>query len=576
MKKNRAASVLALLLVMTMVFGLLAGCGNSAENAESSAPAESVAAAESEQAEQAQEETPEEAAPAEAPAEEAPAEEPSIYPLTEETVTFTYFTGFESEFQGVIETMEDFASIAEAEKITNVHIDWKTTAGAAMVENMLIMFASGDTTDFISSATDFYAGGGNQAVADGILLDLSEYVDTYMPNYAQLLSDHPEIKLEVTESDGSYTYIRKILEENFVSIGMAIRQDWLDALNMDVPTTYDQLTEVLAAFYAEYGCHDTIYLDSEANFGYGFLAYGYGIPGYRIGDHTESQYYQVDGKVQSSLIQDGYKDFLKMMADWYAAGYISSDFVSADSRPGGDAQTAAINSGNTGVWKTSINVMGSVDSWLTAEGAEITALDWIGVDGTITNTFADLSHSDQQNISIGANCADPELACQWADFWFSDYGMQIWNWGVEGECYEIVDGEVQFLDSLYDNEWGISPSSAIQAYSLASYSLPSMQYADRFSLFYSDLQAATYDTWNSSSNDSNAMIYTDIAAAYSEEYSAIINDICTYSETMILKFITGEADVDADWDTYVQTLKDMDLERAIELMQLSYDEYLAK
>lgn len=575
MKKN-PTSLLALLLVLTLLFSLMAGCGsNSASEAAASSAAERVSSTE----EPAEEpvDAPEEAAEEEsAEAETQVVEEPSIYPLTEEPVTFTYFTGFESEFKGVIESMDDFASIAKAEEMTNVHIDWKCVAGPAMVENMLIMFASGDTTDFISSATDFYAGGGNQAVSDGILLDLTDYVDECMPNYMNLLNENPNIKLEVTESDGSYTYIRKILEENFVSIGMAIRQDWLDELNLNVPTTYDELTNVLEAFHSEYGCKDTIYLDKEANFGFGYLAYGYGTPGYRIGDHTESQYYQVDGAVKSSLIQDGYKDFLKMLAQWYAAGYISSDFVSADSRPGGDDQTTAINSGNTGVWKTSINVLGSVDSWLTAEGAEITALDWIGTDGTITNTFADLSHSDQQNISIGANCANPELACQWADFWFSDYGMQIWNWGVEGGCYEIVDGKVQFLDSLYDNEWGISASAAVQAYSLASYSLPSMQYADRFSSFYSELQAATYDTWNTNSNDSNAMIYTDIAAAYSEEYSAIINDICTYAETMILSFITGTADIDKEWDNYVASLKSMNLDRAVELMQLSYDEYLAK
>lgn len=571
MKKN-TIRIWALLLILTMLFGVISGCGNGASEADTSST-ESVVSAEPDKEAI---DTKDEAEAEMSAEEENTADELSIYPLTEEPVTFTYFTGFESEFQGVIESMDDFASIAEAEEITNVHVEWQCVAGAAMVENMLIMFASGDTTDFISSATDFYSGGGNQAVADGILLDLTDYVDEYMPNYMNLLDENPNIKLEVTESDGSYTYVRKILEENFVSIGMAIRQDWLDELNMDVPTTYDGLTDVLEAFHSEYGCKDTIYLDKEANFGYGFLAYGYGTPGYRIGDHTESQYYQVDGEVQSSLIQDGYRDFLKMVAQWYSAGYISSDFVSADSRPGGDDQAASINSGNTGVWKTSINVLGSIDSWLTAEGAEITALDWIGKDGTITNTFADLSHSDQQNISIGANCKNPELACQWADFWFSDYGMQIWNWGVEGGCYEIVDGEVQFLDSLYDNQWDISASSAMQAYSLASYSLPSMQYADRFSAFYSDLQTAAYDTWNTSSNDSNTMVYTDIAAAYSEEYSAIINDICTYAETMILSFITGTADIDAEWDNYVASLKSMNLDRAVELMQLSYNEYLEK
>jgi len=44
----------------------------------------------------------------------------------------------------------------------------------------------------------------------------------------------------------------------------------------------------------------------------------------------------------------------------------------------------------------------------------------------------------------------------------------------------------------------------------------------------------------------------------------------------ILVLITGEMSVENDWDTFVATIKGMNIDRAVEIQQASYDRYLAR
>ena len=55
-----------------------------------------------------------------------------------------------------------------------------------------------------------------------------------------------------------------------------------------------------------------------------------------------------------------------------------------------------------------------------------------------------------------------------------------------------------------------------------------------------------------------------------KERSTLVTDITSYVEQMVTQFITGEADIDATWETYVNTLKQMGLDRWLEIDQTAY------
>ena len=55
----------------------------------------------------------------------------------------------------------------------------------------------------------------------------------------------------------------------------------------------------------------------------------------------------------------------------------------------------------------------------------------------------------------------------------------------------------------------------------------------------------------------------------------LYNDINKYLETTKAQFITGELDLDADWDNYVGTLDQMGLADLLAIEQGAYDRYLS-
>ena len=65
------------------------------------------------------------------------------------------------------------------------------------------------------------------------------------------------------------------------------------------------------------------------------------------------------------------------------------------------------------------------------------------------------------------------------------------------------------------------------------------------------------------------------SASFSEEeeelYNTYIDDFWTYTDEMVVKFITGQIDVDAGWDEYVATCQALGLEELTSVYQSLYD-----
>ena len=59
------------------------------------------------------------------------------------------------------------------------------------------------------------------------------------------------------------------------------------------------------------------------------------------------------------------------------------------------------------------------------------------------------------------------------------------------------------------------------------------------------------------------------------EFVALMADIDTYVESMCVKFILGQEPL-SNWDNYVQTLKNMNIQRAIDIQQAAVNRYYAR
>ena len=108
--------------------------------------------------------------------------------------------------------------------------------------------------------------------------------------------------------------------------GLLIRQDWLDDLGLDMPNSYDEMHDVLAAFKSAYNVTDPYVMPYQVLSPWGLMSAGYGIPA--VADANNFYVDLKTDKVELATISDAYYDFLCMFRDWYQEGLINPNFVS--------------------------------------------------------------------------------------------------------------------------------------------------------------------------------------------------------------------------------------------------------
>ena len=598
--------VIALLLCLGLLACLFAGCGNTTEAAASSAAdAESTAVEETaETAEDAGTEeapTAEEGSAAEGPvgeeAVEAAVEEIEIaehninfpnaenakldysneysLPLSEDGAELTLLTTAVNLMGDLanlgINEFNDFEYWQELEARTGVHVSTTELNFFTASEQYNIILASGDYPDLIKDVGSYYSTGISGALADEIIIDLTDDLEEYAPNYYYMIhSNESQTPFYLTDDMvlqfmGTY--------ENFVNNqGIVLRKDWLEEQGLAVPETYDDLHDVLTAFKDAYGCTTTLYMNNNCSIT--TLSEGYDIAAYNVsgsGGTSGSSglpYFVDNGEVKCTLIEDNYKDYLTMLNQWREEGLFDADFMSIEYDPFSSYMDGQITSDQMGVWVTSGE---GIDNYTVPVTCMASPVQNAGDIQHITEIA--LAPSDDINcVSISTNCADPELAMQWMDYWFSEDGILFFNYGIEGVDYELDENNTPvFTEAVVNNEYGLSASNYMRC-RCAYGTTASMMLRYRSAYLNSDLVNEAWDVWTSNIDgtmaiSSNVTMTTE--QKQQEGYHS--GDILTYASEAVAEFATGAKDIDAEWDAYVQALKDMGIEECIALEQEAYD-----
>ena len=560
-----------LLLVLCMLFSLMAGCAGEAEPAvESSAPAaeESAPVDEAPAAE--------ESDPVEEPAvEEVPAEYDytAQLPLCEERGTIT----------GLATNVNLMGPLAELNiteygqfdywdtltEMTNVDVDFKYFSFMAWSEQYNLFIAAGDYTDFVVGGD--YTGGLLAGVEDEYIRDLSNVIQEYAPNYYNRVIDLGYE--EKVKTDGYWLTINSFYDEYRENQGLLIRKDWLDALGLDIPQTWDEYYEVLLAFKTEYNPFKVIDINSECNMtNYG----GFDFPYYSVA-MGNLPYYQVDGVVRCSLVEDCYKEYLQTLKQYYDDGIIEKDFMTRSYDPMNSEFNGWIQSNNLGLWNASIEGISTVASLEKDEGFEIAPVIGPMENEGDVKQCSEISISDQSSTIITTGCDDDELelVMKWLDFWYTDEGVRLYNYGLEGIDHVVTENGVEFTEETVNNKYGLSLDQYLRCRTPFA-NLTGMSIRTRTASQYNDLQLYAWDMWTSVAVDGDRAIPSGATLGADEgaERSQIGADICTYADENIPRFVMGELNFEDDWDNFVQTCENMNIARCIELTQEAYDEYI--
>ena len=564
--------LLPLLLALAMLMSMLAGCGSTAASTQEGKTDAAPAVSEAEAAEDEADETPEaneadeadeeDAASAESVEEVVDDREPITYPLVDEPTTLTYWQAW-PPFLSAISEPQDAAMFAKLEEATGVNLAITAVATETSGDYFMLRCASNDLTDLVQKAAENYTGGGTKAIEDEIIVDLLPLLEEYSYNYWNIMMEDPNFYKNVVNDEGMVpSLIGMYADDYYTDQGFWIRQDLLEKTGKEAPATIDELDEVLAAF-KELGMTDGLVVLSQGKFD--LLARAY--------DANDKM---VDGKYESRAMSENMKNYLKKMNEYYEAGYINADFVTynwSDTKPPEDV----IYNDMGGIFNEDVASIAGYYLSTTNPEFEVAPLAQIRLkEGDILDTgFIGVKAADKYTLSMSTQCEEEQLAIQFMDYLFSEEGFVLANYGIEGDTYTVENGEYKFTDLILNNPQGFDWQLCQSLYINPGF--PCLTDLHVQEMTYNEAQKAAVPTWvgayDSSEGTTPNTNWLSYTVEESERRADLQPDIETYEEEMRLKFITGQADIDATWDEYCNTLKEMGIEELWEIESAAIDRY---
>ena len=343
-----------------------------------------------------------------------------------------HFNQYPTEFDGCY-------YLPTVEKYTNVHLqvdwrpdsDWNTqvaTALAGGIDNLPYMIRPGTY--------------GVAALAnEGAIVALDDYLDL-IPNVVAAVGE--DRFADWKAADGHFYTIPTIVNVPG-SQSTAVRKDWLDKLGMDVPTTWEEWK----AYW--YGVRDNdmngngdttdeipIVLEMGQN---GERSLHALLNAFGIKASSDAQFCVLDDGTYTMVYEHpSYREFITEMQQLYADKIIDQEFATR-------YQADMYNT-------MSGNLAGTVFTWAEQCAVHSETLIANGVENglyltcaPITGPYGDQYIQKRQGITgnwcITAKAEADGKVEDILKFWnwmFSDEGVMLYNYGIEGYTYTMVDG----------------------------------------------------------------------------------------------------------------------------------------
>ena len=460
---------------------------------------------------------------------------------------------------------DDWTVTNEAAKMTNISLKGPASPMETdSTEAFNLMIAGQDIPDIVGGNRDLI----NQYGMEGAFMPLNDLIEEYAPDFKKILDENPDIKGAITAADGNIYQI-PFVYESLVSEAWFVRQDWLDAVGMEAPTTVDELHDVLTAFVNEdpngNGQKDEVgyftRLTNTDNVLKGLLS----LFGIQDAWHTDEE-----GNVGVGLYSEEYKEAIKSVSQWYAEGLIDPEIFTR----GSNARDILFPENNGGVihdWIPSttgyneklqesvpgFKVVGILpptdvngDQWEVEARARLSGAGW----------------------AIGANNEHPEETMKYMNFWWTEAGRRLQTYGVEGDTYTMVDGEPVYTDKVLNatnpiNDYMRQIGGQIE--DMASL------HDNSYERFMSDEEGNRVTKMYEESGLVNKMNVKLPAVSFTQEELDVVNSkwqpCRNYMLEQLQKWTFDGSTIDAEFDQYMANLKSMGIEDVIAAYQSAYD-----
>lgn len=470
----------------------------------------------------------------------------------------------------------EYPIIKELEEKTNIHVEWELTPTSGARERLSLMFSTGELPDAVMPrgllGMDDYKYG-----TQGLLIPLNDLIEKWAPNLKAVFEKYPIYKVAATAPDGNIYSIGGYHPGNGemrqAGYGLVINKTWLNNLGLKEPETTEEFYQVLKAFKENdpngNGKKDEIPFSGVGSAGHIDWLFGsFGV----LEDSTNHIFITEDDQVIYSPTTEEYKEAIKWLRRLYTEGLIDQEYFVQDTKQlqaKGQAEEMII--GSYVAWHRSevVGTKRAIEDY-------INILPLKGPNGhRMWNNYDIIGGYEPGMFAITSACKNPEIMMRWVDMFYEpEFGFRV----VRAPEYTMEKQP----DGKYIKK---QPPEGMSEADFFLKNAPCW-----FAPYYYDP-----DIFANVVQNQNVQIKQQQAKEYmpyvwkkalpsqfyvtEEKQKRLIElrpEINSYIDQMKARWITGEGDVEKEWDDFQKKLKDMGVDELIEIYREVYEEFSSK
>ena len=510
---------------------------------------------------------------------------------------------------------------------------WIPPAGSE-ADSYSTMMTSGDYPDILDGSI---SDSPKNMYEDGIILDLTDYVADYMPNYKAYLDAHPDVKANAivnVDGEDKILTIRGANEDYpYQFCGPQYRRDWIvkygsnpqtgaaftggftdpedpDSWEDDVVfpnggtdplyiSDWEWMFEIFEKAQADLGITDSycisMYYPGFTWSGGLCSSFGGGVPVW---------YADSDNKVQFGGDSDQFRAYLQCLNTWYEKGWLDESFNERTSDIFYEIDGVSVRQGKVGMWVGIESQLGGrmdagdeYTSGICSFGCAYPINDVYGTE-ECQNVVPDcLFNTSLTGIAyyITSAAAEKDIAaiCSFFDYFYTEEGALMHtmglnaqqaaeidsqfykDWGLQDGSYSVgEDGRYVWADAIVNDSGNLKGA-------VAAGKIPGITLVSSVDAGYAESYEKSLKSWIQYENTAffqGTAVTTNMTNEDAKAADTIRNKVLEYMTINAVDMIKGVTDPydDGDWGNWCKMLGKFNYQKASEIYQPYVDTYSFK
>lgn len=457
--------------------------------------------------------------------------------------------------------LNDIEAIQEMEKRLGVSINFSGVTGKldSAFQTQMLDLAGVDAVFYRFSAQQLRTSWEN-----GQILDYTDKL-SWMPHLQERFRENP-LLYQYASIDGKCLFFPSIIENHYQDILLAVRQDWKEQAGISEICTLEELTDL---YRSQKEAFEAGMLTEQGKYFVGFSSYnGYVDQLQRIFGTDQGVYWNED---RDALIYgpatEEYRSYLIFLKDLYQEELLDAHLYETDAT---NFEKYFLNGMSSSILTTGEHAA-RLEDYALANGDDI-FLEYLNLDTFQGESPAIYRTSQRQNqvlefgFVINAEIEPEKLTQLLAviDYLYSEEGMELMNWGLEGTHWVFQDGMRVYCPELLK-------SQESYAAAMAPYVKQDMLCIDRevnWNMLDEELRSAVSESSYEKdySFDKPRGYYTQ---EEQERLEILEVNLSTFVEETSMNFIYRSIDPaeEKDWQDYLDTLKEFGMAEYLEIQE---------